>query len=93
VFVALPTPGVRSLTDSQVANLKLLMNSIPASSCDGQMPPLGGGVSSFAVYTAASYDLDSYVWINNCQPFSEVQNQYKASAQDAESVAVFLKSL
>ncbi|MBL7542635.1 MAG: hypothetical protein JNL11_02415 [Bdellovibrionaceae bacterium] len=93
VFVALPTPGVRSLTDNQIANIKSLLGSMSASSCDGQVPPLGGGVSSFAIYTSATYNLDSYVWVNNCQPFSEVQNQYKSSAADSQQLMDFLKSL
>lgn len=93
VVAALPTSGVRSLTDTQIVNIKSLLGSLAASNCDEQMPTLGGGVSSLAVYTSSSYNLDSYVWINSCQPFSEVQNQYKSSTAESQQLMDFLKSL
>lgn len=93
VSVALPAPGMRSLTNNQVSHLKSLLSSMPASNCDGQAPQLGEQVSSLAIYTLSSYHLDSYIWLNSCQPFSEVQNQYMSSSQDAKQVVDFLKSL
>ncbi len=89
----LPLPGTKGLTDKHISTIRTLLFGLYASDCDATPPPLGGGISSFSIFTTSLSRADSFVWIGNCQIFSEMATQYLSSDADSKALIEYIKSI
>ena len=91
VTEALPTPGTKSLTDEQLAQIRALFNEIRVGTCPFGYPSIGGGITRIDVYTS-SPSIDSIIYISDCTGM-RASGSYQTTAAETQSFTDYIQGL